>query len=151
MAIDKTDKYIQDELLTRQVASLLASGSSIRQIAEVLNISWDRAKKIAALDSTKTFMKEVGEVAIAAAKAQLRQRLSKMSDMILKAIEEKIKYEMENPGKSNLEGCKVALKSMGMETADPSVPGQAQQLTVVFPSTAKTVEVIKDADIPEGN
>lgn len=136
MSKDPLEKYIDETLLTRQVASLLASGSNVRQIADVLNISWDKAKKIAQMDQTKAFLKEVGEVAIAAAKVNIRQRLAKMSDQVILAIEAQLQYAAEHPEKGHTDVIKVVLKGLGFQDQEQQT-NQATQLTVVLPGASE--------------
>lgn len=141
----KREKFIVDELLTRQVASLLASGSTPTQIAQVLGISRTLASKICLLPSTKSFLKEVGESSLAEAKLTIRTRVSRLANKILDVIEAKL-------DEGELDAVKVGLKVLGLDVAEPP-SSTGTSLTVVLPGHApapKPIEAEFSDVAPEG-
>jgi hypothetical protein len=143
VAIDPGEKLISDDLLSRQVASMLALGANTREIAEKLHCSWDKAKKIAQSDLTKSLVKEIGEVAVAAAKAQIKQRLAKLSDEVMAAITAQLQFAAEHPEKGHTDIIKVVLKGLGFQDQEEKGSGHTQINVVMPPSLSSP----KKADI----
>lgn len=131
----KREKLVIDELLTRQVASLLASGANNTQIANELQISATMVRKISAMPETKAMLKEVGESALAGAKALIRQRTAKLAEKIVDVIEAQL-------AEGNLDAVKIGLKVLGFSDQEQVVQG-AQNLTVVLPGASASRPAIE--------
>ncbi len=132
------EKVVVDELMTRQVASLLATGATSVKIAQDLGVSRNVVARIAGMDSTRALVKEIGDSAIAGAKAEIRLATAGMVRKIMDVIN-------QNLDEGNLDAVKVGLKILGFQDNEPVNQGAAT-LQVIMPGAAvpespKTFEV----------
>lgn len=98
------------ETTIKRAAALAAGGASKYKVAKGLNLSHYFVAKIWRDELFKKLVAEIGDDAVAASKATMRNELSKLSGLAIKAIEHQLK-------KHNLNAAITVLRSVGVETA----------------------------------
>ena len=131
----RREKVIVDELLTRQIASMLASGSTAYVIAQELDLARTTVARIANSNATRALVKEIGESSVAAAKAQIRMETAGLVKKIMAVIHQQL-------DEGNLDAVKVGLKVLGFNDQEQIAPG-VQTLNVIMPGAdqPRTIEV----------
>jgi hypothetical protein len=131
----ETTGVVINDALIKQAAALAISGMSQNKVALTLNISRRQARKIYDDERFKSVVEDVGNDAILTAKTRLRQEISKMSDLMLKALR-------ANLEKHSLEAVKVGLKVVGLD--EPEKEGQGDgNITVIMANSKEPDKVIE--------
>lgn len=128
----KREPLVVDELLTRQMASLLLTDTPMSEIATQLNLSYTSASKLAKRADVRDMLKEAGEQSLAAAKSLVRKRASELANLAIDVLKEKLEEDRD------LEAVKVTLKVLGaLEPETQTAPG-ATAIQVILPSSQPT-------------
>ncbi len=125
------------DMLCRQVAALVATGATQEAIRQQLNISRAVVSKLVADPSTRQYVSEMGEEVTKAALIRIRQDISRMTGLALKALEANLR-------KNSMEAVKTLLRVAGALDQENS-PTQDTNLTVIMPGgkVEKVVELEK--------
>lgn len=138
----RREKVVVDELLTRQVASLLASGYNIRQVSKELKMSYTFASQLAYSPAVREMIKSVGEAALAEVKAVVRRGVANLTDLALEVLKEQLEKER------SLEAVKLTFKVVGVLDDSPERDAGVTAIQVILPGDKKSekeVEVEHDS------
>lgn len=122
------------DVFIKQVASLAVTGMGQRKIAVALDASLRQVRNVYDDERFKAIVEDVGNDAVLTAKTRLRQEISKMSDLMLKAL----KVNLE---KHSLEAVKVGLRVVGLDQAEE--PQGNGNLTVIMANSKDPERVIE--------
>lgn len=134
----KREPIVVDELLTRQMASMLLTDTPLGDIAKQLNISYTSASKLSKRSDVRDMLKEAGEQSLTAAKALIRKRASALAELAIDVLKEKLLTDRD------LEAVKVTLKVLGALEPEQQQSTGATSIQVIMPSSKpepKTIEV----------
>lgn len=115
---------VMSEATIKRAAALGASGATKYAIAKALNISAYYAGKIMRDEQYKKLVEEIGDDAVANAKAKTRADLARLARKAVTAIE-------KNLDKHNLNAAITVLRSLGLETAKDG-DGEKNSFTLVL-------------------
>jgi transposase len=138
------EQTVKDEVISRQIASVLVTGTSISDCAKQLGISVGIVRTIVSTDKYKTIVSEAAEKHLGAQFKLYKQQLGKLTPKALKAIEETLDT---GSGRDKLEAAKIVLKSVGLHEEEKT---QADTTLIVnLPNLGpepKTFEVIPNEE-----
>lgn len=114
--INNIDKTVVDEVLTRQVATIMATGATVGQCAKQLNISNAAVKRITSSAKYREIVLKSAEVDLAPALAEVKSKLSKLSSKAVRVLEKAMDRAVEDGEgvREALEAAKVVLKAVGL-------------------------------------
>lgn len=132
-----------DEVVTKQVAALVLTGATTREVAEQLGLGISQVRKIQNSTKFKEVLSAVGDAAVMEAKQAIRAETSRMARKIIKVINEQL-------DEGNLEAVKIGLKVLGLDQVEEKQQGDTN-ISVVLPGTVtKDIEVeYASADVSE--
>lgn len=136
------EKVVIDELMTRRIASLLISNTSMGDIAKQLDLPYNTARKIANGDAVRGMLKEVGEAALTEAKNQIRKGVADLVPLALEALKKNLEED-------SIEAVKVVFKTAGALEKEMEKDAGITAIQVVLPGSdsAKLVEVENDGSL----
>lgn len=120
-----------DMVMIKQAAALIASGSTVADVAKTLDITHFRAKNLINGDECRRLMNEIGNEALATAKERIRKGTAGMVDDILATIRQHLKD-------GNLQAIPHALKILGFTESEGEVKDTT--INLVLPGQ----QVVKD-------
>lgn len=132
----KREKIVLDELMTRQIASLLVANTPMGEIASKLDLPYNTTRKIANSKAVRGMLKEVGEAALTEAKNQIRKGVADLVPLALEALKKNLEED-------SIEAVKVVFKTAGALEKDMEKDAGITAIQVVLPGSesSKTVEV----------
>lgn len=133
------EKVVIDELLTRQVASLLIKpDSTTASIASDLNISYTLARKLVNSPAVRGMLKEVGEASLVEAKNRVRKGTADLVELSLEVLKESLEKDR------SLEAVKLTFKTLGALDQQEEKDGGITAINVVLPgSNAKESKIVE--------
>lgn len=137
----KREAAVINELLIRQVASLVILHKTQFEISKEANLSLKRVREVLLMPETRAMIKEAGDGAIEAAKATVRLKVAKLADLVVEVLTEKLEQER------SLEAVKVTLPLLGLKEQEPATSGNTS-LTVVLPGVGSKKEIEVPNDSP---
>lgn len=123
-------KNLPEEVVTRQVAALAASGASRTVIASQLGLSLYKVKAVMASDEFKQLVTDIGDEATRTAKQQIKASVGNLATEVARVLKEQLQ-------ENNLEAVKIALKVMGFDQAEEQ-KGDTN-IQVILPGQEKNV------------
>lgn len=102
----KPGAHLANEALTKQVASLMATGVPQSQIAKSLKIAVGTVKRLSETDLAKRVMLEIGEEVVHTAKVWVRANAARLKEKMIKNLE----YNLEQ---NNLNAVPITMKILG--------------------------------------
>ena len=144
--VGSMDKTVVDEVLTRQIATILVGGVSITDCAKKLNISPAAVRRIVETDKYKELVAEAGEEELAPALARAKAQLARLTSKAVKAIEEVLDT---GAGRDKLQAASIVLKAVGLsENEEKQNDGN---ITIVMPGATNneqhTIEVSNETEL----
>lgn len=119
---------INEAALIPQVAALLALGKTTTAIAQDLNLGYNTVKRLSGLEDTKALVKDIGDSAMAVAKAVIKRRVGDSVDLACEVLKEHLDDER------SLEAVKLVFKVAGALTDEPANQNQgAGTIQVIMP------------------
>jgi hypothetical protein len=125
---------LNQDMLCRQAAALIASGATHATIQQQLNLSRWQTSKLVNDPMTRQYVAEMGEEVTKTALIRIRQDVSKLAGLAMKALESNLK-------KNNMEAVKTLLRVVGALDHETQ-QAQDTNLTVIMPG-AKTEQVLE--------
>lgn len=142
--INHINETVVDEALTRQVATIALTGSSVSEIAKQLAITPAAVRKIQNSDKFKDLVKATSEESLAPALAEAKAKLSKIAGKGVRVLEKAMDNYLEagTGGRDAIQAAMTALRAVGLH--EEAEKQQDTNLTIVLPSTGSdplTIEV----------
>lgn len=134
----ETNTGLINELTTKKVAALAATGANQTAIAKQLKISLYHVKRIQKTDEYRAHLTEIGDNVIASAKAEMRTAIAGLKNDAIKALK-------ANLTKNSMQAVVAVLKAMGLD-GSVKEDDKGGGFTLVLANQDKPVQTIEVKD-----